>query len=282
MKDLEIFTKAWFWVGLLLVLAVGIIWQRPDDRLHLYFCDVGQGDAALITYHSTQILVDGGPDTRVLVCLEGAMPFWDRQIEMVVNTHPEKDHLTGLIDVMDRYRVTSLFLNPHEQQTALYNNFLEAVKKEGAAVRFPSAGDKVRLAGMELNFIWPTDQPQILGVTTGVSDVNETSIVTELSFGNFKALLTGDISRKIEDNLELTDVEVLKVGHHGSRFSTGENILKKTTPELAVISVGPNSYGHPTEEVLKRLSDGTIRTLRTDKEGTIEIVTDGNEWGLSN
>ena len=265
-----------------LTLVIALIWAAifnlPDDRLHLVFCNVGQGDAVLVHQGSTQILIDGGPDQSVLDCLSGHMPFWDREIEMVVATHPEADHITGLIDVIERYNVEHFVLNSNGKDSAVFQEFRRVVENEGGEVYFPQGGDEIKLAPLKLAVLWPQSQEKVLGTTTIEGEVNDTSLVLQLSYGEFDALFTGDISTKVEDLLKLNDTEVLKVAHHGSKYSTSEEFLKQTTPELAVISVGKNRFGHPTEEVLSLLNNQSIRILRTDQQGEVEVVSDGESW----
>lgn len=264
------------------VLVIGLIWtaifKLPDNRLHLVFCDVGQGDAILIYQGSSQILIDGGPNQKVLTCLADHLPFWDREIEIVVATHPDADHLTGLIDVIERYAVKQFVLNSVGKGSAVYREFEAAVSEEEAGVYFPQRGDKISLKSMKLAVLWPKSQEKVLGVTTMEKEANETSVVLQFSYGNFDVLLPGDISTEIESLLDLREIEVLKIAHHGSKYSTSEDFLKETKPELAVISVGKNSFGHPTEEVLKRLEQLGVEVLRTDVDQEIEVVSNGKTW----
>lgn len=278
MRKTEVLKKPVFWLILGLVLIWAAIFQLSDDKLHLVFCDVGQGDAILVSYRTTQVLIDGGPNNRVLHCLANNMPFWDREIEMLVATHPEADHISGLIDVIERYRVKHFVVNSLRKESKVFQEFQKVVLAENPDIYFPKIGDEINIGSMKLLTLWPQSQDKVLGVTTIEREINDTSIVLKLSFGNFDVLLSGDISTKIESRLDLSDVEVLKVAHHGSKYSTGEEFLKLVQPELAVISVGKNSFGHPTEEVLERLSNQAIKLLRTDQEGTIEVVSDGRKW----
>lgn len=256
MKELEILKKPLFWLALILILLCGAIFSLPDKQLHLVFCDVGQGDAILVSYFQTQILIDGGPDNKVLECLSEKIPFWDRKIEMVVLTHPEKDHETGLIDVFERYSVNYFVSN------GLAKSSTVLVK----------AGDQIKIGSLHFLVLWP---PKNYDLT---KELNDSSIVLKLSFGHSQALFTGDISEKIEQQLELEETEILKVAHHGSKFSTGEKFLSKVKPQLAIISVGENRFGHPTPEVLERLKQAGVKVLRTDQQGNIEIVSDGRGW----
>lgn len=267
-----------------LALVIGLIWAAifslPDDRLHLVFCDVGEGDAILVYKGLTQILIDGGPSQEVLNCLSNHLPFWDREIEIVVATHPDADHITGLIDVIERYNVRYFVLNSVGKDTAAYEEFKRAVLEEKASIYFPEEGDKISLETIQLSVLWPKSQEKVLGAMTREREVNETSVVFQLSYGNFDVLMPGDISSEIESLLDLEDVEVLKVAHHGSKYSTSEEFLKESQPELAIISVGKNPFGHPAKEVLDSLKKLGIKTLRTDEEGEIEIVNDGERWGV--
>ena len=266
-------------------LIIGLIWATvfslPDSQLHLVFCDVGQGDAILIYRGSTQILVDGGSDQSVLNCLSNQMPFWDREIEIIVATHPEKDHISGLIDVIERYDVKQFVINSLGKDTAVFQEFQKAVLAEKSNIYFPKTGDKIKIDSLKMAILWPLSQENVLGATTTERDINDTSVVFQLFYGSFCALFSGDISSKVESRLDkVTPCQVLKVAHHGSKFSTSEEFLKKARPKLAVISVGKNSFGHPTEEVLRRLSNQAIRILRTDQEGEVEVVSDGKKWGI--
>lgn len=284
-----------------LILLAGLVWgailQLPDNRLHLIFCNVGQGDATLISYRAIQILIDGGPDAAgILDCLSHNLPFYDRDIEMVVLTHPEADHFTGLIDVIERYNIKQFVINGIVKDTAGFWKFREDVLAERASIYSPKAGDQLKVGPMIFSVLWPeaklgselvwqlptgTDKTHVLGAVTVSGEINDTSIVMKLSFGDFDALLPGDISMKTENQLEdLSGIEILKVAHHGSKYSTSSDFLEKIKPALAVISVGKNSFGHPTKETLARLGDYDIRILRTDEKGEIEIVSDGKGWQI--
>jgi len=304
MKELELLKKPIFWLILILILVWAAVFSLPDNRLYLVFCDVGQGDATLISYKNTQVLIDGGPDNKVLECLAGNMPFWDREIEMVVLSHPQADHFTGLIDVIQRYSIKQFVVNSIVNDSESFWEFYQAVLAEKAPVYSPKTGEKIRLGPMEFLVLWPKERlgdrrvwqqeihlrdgrmdssevGKILGAATYSGELNETSIVLQLSFGNFDALLTGDIGFDIEKQIEFgtgRQMEVLKVAHHGSKYSTGEEFLEKIKPTLAVISVGKNRFGHPTKEVIERLKAEAIKILRTDEEGEIEVVSDGKAW----
>lgn len=299
-----------------LFLLAGLVWgaafQFPDNRLHLVFCDVGQGDAILAIKGSTQILVDGGPNEKVLSCLSNHLPFWDREIELIVLTHPEADHLTGLISVIQRYKATQIVGNSLVAESGIFKKFREEVVGRQIPVHSPKAGEEIKVGKIKLQIlypeeklgeeiVWKADKEGLAGGQENYSQVlgkafvpftgnfNKTSIVSLLDFGEFQALLTGDIGTEEEEKiihqpvLENKEIEVLKVAHHGSKYSTSAEFLKAIKPKLAVISVGANNrWGHPTAEVLERLSAAGTKILRTDFVGEIEIVSDGKGWQTTN
>ena len=273
-----------------LSILASLIWLAvfsfPDKDLHLIFCDVGQGDAVLVQKGSNQILIDGGPDEQVLECLSDNLPFWDRNIEMAVLTHSEADHVTGLISVLERYNVEYFVINNIAKDTDRFWRFRENLIKEGAKIYNPKAGEEIKIADIDFTVLWPKERlnsgaKNVLGAASYSGDLNETSVVLRLSFGDFCALLVGDIGAETESQLDkVTPCQVLKVPHHGSKYSSSEEFLKHVKPDLAVISVGKNSFGHPTEEALDRLKSTGAKILRTDQNGEIEIVSDGKSWQL--
>lgn len=266
---------------LLIFLLVLVIFQLPKKRLELVFCDVGQGDATLVSWGEYQMLVDGGPDSSVLSCLGKSMPFWDRNIEVVVATHPQADHMTGLVEVLKRYRVDRFYMSKVENDIAEVRELKKVIVESGMEWGELDDGVGFRFGGVELKVLHPFEISRSRSVI-GVSDVNEVSTVLLGSLGKFDFLLTGDIGEGIEDQLRLMnrlkEVEVLKVAHHGSKYSTSEEFLEVVKPELAVISVGENRFGHPTREVLERLSGVGARVLRTDQEGRVRVISNGESW----
>lgn len=280
-------------LGLIAALVVGVAFSFPDQNLHFIFCDVGQGDAILAIKGDNQVLIDAGPGERVLGCLSEHIPFWDKTLELVILTHPEADHAGGLPSVIERYGVKQLVSNSLVVESGIFQKLREQVLLKQIPVYSPKVGDRIKIGELEIGILYPleklgdeivwknSESPQVLGMYTG--NLNETSIVSLLKYGNFGALLTGDIG--IEQETEMLDrvqpCQILKVAHHGSKYSTSQEFLEKISPDLAIISVGAtNRYGHPTKEVLERLSNLAIRILRTDLEGEIEIISDGKSWGI--
>jgi competence protein ComEC len=237
----------------ILSLAVVSVWLAVlsyNSNFRLIACNVGQGDATLVAYGTIQILIDGGPDNKVLTCLSKYMPFWDKQLELVILTHPDADHYRGLVDVFKTYKIDN-FISTREQ----------SVLQNPVGSRMIIADNqKIRVGLISLELF---DNP------TG--DDNERSVVTELKYRNFKALLTGDAPATILQKFNLEPVNYLKVPHHGSKTGLTQALLEIIQPKMAVISVGKNSYGHPTPEIIKLLQDNKIKIYRTDLMGDIII-----------
>lgn len=249
----------------------------PDNKLHIYFFDVGQGDSIFIkTPQNYQILIDGGPGNKVLYELGKAMPFYDRTIDLVILTHPHADHVIGLIEVLKRYQIEQVLINSITYDSAEYQTFLNLVEELKIKKNPFLAGDQIKLKdSVVLESSWPKRQTDIFETL----DVNRASMIFRLSYGNFSALFTGDAELS-EENPELISFEwervnVFKVPHQGSKGAVTREPLLKLKPKLAVILVGPNKFGHPSDEVLELLESAGSEILRTDQDGTVEVVSDG-------
>jgi competence protein ComEC len=282
---------------LLLILAVVIIaiFQLPDQNLHIVACDVGQGDAILVIKGTTEILTDGGPDKSVLGCLGRYLPFWDRDIELVISSHPDADHLTGLTDVIKNYHVEKILINPADPGTDVYGVLKKEVGGWGIPVINPAEGMKLRLGLIYLDIENPTVEllDRLTVKTEGdklakysiSGETNLYSIVYKLSFGGFTGLFTGDAPPEVSDALagdsSIGPVDYIKVPHHGSKNGLTENLLKVVVPKVAVISVGKNPWGFPHKEVLDLLEKYNVKVLRTDEKEDVIISTDGNKWWIN-
>lgn len=265
--------------------------RLPDDgKLHVVFFDVGQGDAALIrTPSGDDILVDGGPDSGVVRKLGETLPVGDRDIELLILTHPHADHVTGLVDVFRRYEVHRVIFTGVVHTTDVYRAFLEAVRDEGVTAELPGGGGEVVQGDVRLEFLWPEEDYSGKSVSeTGAGEaggLNDTSIVFRLVYGDTEVLFTGDATLAVEKSLLASSSsssssslrsDVLKVGHHGSNNSTGREFLAVVDPDVAVVSSGVgNIYGHPSYRIIKRLRDAGVRLFRTDQNGDILIESDG-------
>ena len=274
---------------LLIVLGILVIWQSLKfSKTKLIFCDVGQGDAILLSLGTKQVLVDGGQGSRVLECLGDRLPFWDRTVEMVVLTHPQRDHMEGLIAVLERYGVERIITTGVKADTDVFRAWEAAVKSEGAVVHTTNLGEKFvidRGRALTMTVLWPAKAAIGQWKINPPKDLNESSIVMRLDFadpsthsvrsGQLCAYLTGDIPREILEGLIDRQCEILKIAHHGSRTGTSLEILEKAKPKIAVIQSGKNSYGHPHKEVLDLLESHGVKILRNDLIGMVEIVDNG-------
>lgn len=304
-----------FRISLLLIFIVfaAYLWiqiQRDISSqpsvLRLTMCDVGQGDAIVIQWQSTQVLIDGGRGEKVLHCLWSELPFLDRSIDLVVATHPDSDHIGGLPLVFDQYSVSSLLLPPVTNQTADFAALSDSVSREdeliGRIVKAKS-GQKIAISDdILLSVLAPlgkydgkidqNDQATEAALSAAQGffpakkgTTNDWSIVLLLEFKEFSALLMADADEQIELALLqaglLKDVDVLKVAHHGSKSSTSTMFLDTITPETSLISVGKNNpYGHPTTGVLEKLQARGVKTLRSDQLGSVTIETDGEQYWI--
>ena len=291
--------KSWYVFGLILGMVLLAILQMPDGKMRIIACDVGQGDAILIIKGNNQVLVDGGPSgEKILSCLERHIPYWDRTIELIVLTHADYDHMNGLASVIDRYELIQFVTADGVHSTRALARLISGLREFSISVDSVEQGDIVRVgdiengSGIVLDVLWPPDveeqyvamytseineeeSKRILGASAKRGDMNERSVVMMLEESGYRALLVGDSGIQtekelVEDGL-LGKIDYLKLGHHGSKNSTGLEMLEATSPELAVMSVGKNRYGHPTEEVLTRLEYEGIRVLRTDLEGDVVV-----------
>jgi competence protein ComEC len=269
-------------LALLVILAWIAAMQMPDGRLHVHFLDVGQGDAIFIACpNRQQILVDGGPEPSVLLSHLGQrMPFWDHSLDLVVLTHPEVDHVGGLVDVLERYEVALVLDSGQECTSATCEAWRGLIEEKDIPYRRAQAGVSLELGqGVHLDVLHPP--AELLRNTT--SDINNNSAVLRLTYGRFSMLLTGDVQWESEEVLLASGQPlsslVLKVPHHGGDTSLTVPFLEAVSPEVAIISVGAdNSFGHPSAITLEKLED--VPTYRTDLDGSIEAVTDGSVYSV--
>jgi len=270
------------------------LWEMP----RLVLCDVGQGDAILLTKGHTQILIDGGPDDAVLGCLEEHMPWFDRQLEVVVATHLDSDHIGGLPAVLERYQASTILTSDQQKNTdqaeKLRNEFDSQVVK-GAKILIAQAGQSLEIGGLGRGMVlWPPAEnrqispllPQDSETSLSAVEVSEKTIKEESNAGSIvllieinhtNILLMGDADESVElalrDRGVLKPIDVIKVGHHGSKSSSTPAFLALLHPEVALLGVGAgNRYGHPDPEVLSHLVEQGIHTWRTDLHGSVELT----------
>lgn len=273
-----------FLVGILLIANI-LIWRGVSTSaetplLTVAFLDIGQGDSIYIEApNGNQLLVDGGAGRAVLSQLGEVMPLGDRSLDVVIGTHPDKDHIGGLLDVIRSYEVGE-FLEPGvPADTLVYKELKKMLEDKGIPVVLARRGMSIVLDeadNVHLDILFPdTDVSQF-------KQTNDASIVGRLTYASTSVMLTGDSPIKIERHLVSLDAaglrsDILKAGHHGSRTSSNEAFLRAVAPEYAIISAGKNNrYGHPHQEVLNLLSMLGIPALRTDEEGTIVFRSNGS------
>jgi len=280
--------KAFVFLGILVILNI-VAWSVVFDLsqqkfLEVNFFDVGQGDAIFIeTPQLQQVLIDGGPSSKIMEKLGKEMPFWDRSIDLIILSHPEADHLSGLIDVLKKYKVDNILWTGVIRDTPEYKEWQKLIKEENAKIYIAEKGEKILMSNnISMDILFPFENLE----GKEIKDSNDTSIVSRLAIGYSSFLFTGDMTqlseKEIIDNNIDVDSDVLKIAHHGSKTSSSEDFLKEVSPEIAVISVGKdNSYGHPTQEVLENLNKYGIRILRTDEAGDIKIISDGKTFKVN-
>lgn len=249
-------------LGLIISALSYMVTSRPffSDTVSVWVFDIGQGDAILIDTGKEQVLIDGGPSHAILEKLEATIPVWDRTIEYMINTHPHADHINGLVYALDYYTVGEFYSDGQPYYTDSYEEFSPSVPLV--------TGTTIELSNETvLEVLWPTATPN-----ETLEDPNDSSVTILLTSHGSTMLLTGDIGIEQENELELQDIDILKVAHHGGKTSTGESFLEATTPEIALISLGKdNDYGHPNPGVLNRLQRVNAEIFRTDLDGDIRI-----------
>ncbi len=284
-------------VGLFLGFVILVVTQMPAAQVKMVVCDVGQGDAILIIKGSNQVLIDGGSSNeKILSCLGEHIPFWDRTIELIVLTNTDNDHMHGLGAVIERYQVMQFVTGDGVHSSSALTHFAQILSGHRVVPKPIERGDTISVGkGGELHFevLWPgvtdpdylavfsdqidpAEREQILGASAKRGDLNEMSVVLLLLEDNKRVLLTGDAGFQTEKRLlelgGLPAIDILKVGHHGSKYASSLEFLERIKPSLAVISVGEkNTYGHPTQETLERLSKIGAKVMRTDQDGTIVL-----------
>lgn len=220
-----------------------------------------------------KVIIDGGPNKILVEKLSEVMPFWDRSIDLIVNTHPHADHLHGFNHVLERYDVEEVWHTGQIYGTDTFKRFEELSKEKSQLVK---AGDVYDLGGgAMLTVVFP--QEDLDGKF--LQDPNAGSIVLLLEYGETTMLFTGDTGVE-EERLflgALPELDILQAGHHGSKTSTSEDLVRRTRPKATIISVGKNKYGHPHKEVLSRLRAFGVEVFRTDEHGDIRIRTTGGE-----
>lgn len=285
MKEQNHKWRYWFVFGLSVcaIFLTTLAWRATHlpNETEVVFLSVGQGDAILIRSGTTEIVIDSGADGRLLLSRLGRhIPFWDRTIETVIATHSDRDHIGGFPSLFRSYAVLAALTNGYKDDTESERLFFDAIEKDGARHESIRAGTEITLPNGGGKFV--VEHPSPYGKALSNKESNEGSIVMRFTYGENTFLLTGDLPRE-ESFLSFEQpVDILKVAHHGSRFSTGDFFLQQIRPKEAIISVGKNNYGHPSPDVSDRLVKAGTKVYRTDLEGDIVYVCSNGKCKYQN
>ena len=248
-----------------------------NSNFEVHFIDVGQADSALIECDGETMMIDGGnvADSNVVAAYLKKEDV--TELNYVVCSHAHEDHVGGLSGALSVTKADNIYAPKTEANTKAYKNFKKKAEEQNVEIKHPNVGDEIQLGSSMVEFLGPVDE--------NGKDLNSTSIVLKITYGNTSFLFTGDAESDEEEEILNSGADlkstVLKVGHHGSRTSTSYPFLREVMPQYAVISVEKgNSYGHPNEETLSKLSDAGVEVYRTDESGDIVMTSDGNSINI--
>ncbi len=256
-----------------------ILFFGPTQNTEIYALDVGQGDSELVILPGgVKVLIDGGPGNKILGELSSIFRPTDRYIDLVLMSHPQTDHFTGLIDVLKRYKVGAFISSGKRGVVKSFSDLEKAIRENKVPAVFLAEGDRIKYSDSSFGILSPSKN------LLESNEPNDWALVMKLVSQGATALFTADIDSKIEKSLLKKydlDVDILKVAHHGSKFSSSEEFLKVITPKVALIEVGEkNTYGHPTLQTLQRLLAAGAQIFRTDENGMIKLIINNSKINI--
>lgn len=248
-----------------------------EGALEVYFLNVGQADSILIKNNNESMLIDAGNNEDGILLTNYFKSLNITDFKYLIGTHPHEDHIGGLDDIINNFNISNIYLPNAITTTQTFVEVLDSIENKNINYKIPEIGEKLTIGDAVAEVIY---------TGTDINDLNNTSIVLRLDYGQTSFLFTGDATEKTEKEIirqNIEGIDVLKVGHHGSKYSTSSAFLTRTNPEYAIISVGtPNVYNHPHNETITKLQNKNIKIHRTDKEGTILITSNGNDINITN
>lgn len=275
----------YFLIGTLLVLLglLAVIFSSlPDHKLHVFVLDIGQGDAIFIQAPTQErILIDGGPDNKVIEELGKVMPFYAKTIDVIIVSHPHADHINGLIEVMKRYDVRRVLMTGVSYKYAGYTTFLELVHQKKIPIFFVGEGKDYQIGMLVFDILYPSYSLQ----GKSFENLNNSSLTFRLLYGDKKFYFGGDLEMEKEAELVSSSLDLkadfFKTSHHGSKTSSTEPLLDRIHPQYAAISCGvENKFGHPYYLTIRHFQQRNIAHFRTDLDGTIEAISDGRQLNV--
>lgn len=267
---------------IILIIGFGLYWYldkinisnnvttEVTDKLEISYLDVGQADSILINDHGTYMLIDAGNNEDGSKLVSYFKSLGISEFKYVVGTHAHEDHIGGMDDIINNFKIDNFYMPNAITTTATFEDVLDALDKNNVKLVTPT---------IDSTFTLNTALLTVLYTGTDTSNLNNTSIVLKMTYGSNNFLFMGDAPISVEKTILNKDIkaDVLKVGHHGSQYSSSDAFLKKVNPTYAIISVGKNNdYGHPNEKTLSKLNNLNVKIYRTDESGTIKVISDGN------
>lgn len=250
--------------------------KEDNDNLKIYYLDVGQADSILISNNNENMLIDGGNNNDGPKIVKYFKELGITDFKYIIGTHPHEDHIGGLDDVINNFNVNVIFIPEVITTTRTFEDLLDSIDRRNLTFSIPEISSTMTLGDATMKVIYSG---------TNSEDLNNSSVIVKLTYKRTSYLFTGDASSKIEKQILTKDIkaDVLKVGHHGSKYSTSDAFLKRVNPKYAIISVGKNnSYGHPHQKTIDTLNKYDIKIYRTDEDGTILLTSNGYDINITN